>query len=246
MVHMKQRIMIGNCGWSYLNPLEFFDEDWKSKFKSKLQAYAKIFDSVEVNSTFYRLPRVSTAERWREEASEANPEFEFTVKVSQVVTHLDRFSSEKSIRAFEKTKEIAKALNARVLVFQSPASFKPSSENLERVRRFFQRIDREGFILVWEVRWEKDWSEEIVKEVFSEIQVNQCVDPLRQKCFFSKEILYYRLHGFGKPSMYNYRFSDDELRTLAEKCKSSKKVYVMFNNASCYEDSKRFEVILQR
>lgn len=240
-----KKITVGNCGWGYLNPNGFFDFDWKERFKTKLQAYANLFDSVEVNSTFYRLPKVSTAEKWRKEADEVNRNFEFTVKVSQIITHLDKFSSEKSIQAFEQTKEIAKALRAKVLVFQSPGSFKPTEKNLEKVRKFFEKIDREEFILVWEVRWERDWGRDLVQQVFSDLQVNQCVDPLRQDCFFFKDILYYRLHGFGKPSMYNYRFSDEELRVLLEKCQSEKPVYVMFNNATCYEDAKRFEKIVK-
>ncbi len=228
-------IKVGSCGWSYLNAEKYVPR-WKDKFKSKLQVYAKLFDLVEINSTFYRIPKLSTARKWREEADEVNEGFEFTVKVSQLITHKDPFGKQ-SLWAFERMKEIARELRAKILLFQSPASFKPTEDNLEKARGFFEKIDRDDFVLVWEVRWAKDWTKEIVRSVFSELGLNQCIDPFRQECFYANSVIYYRLHGFGKPSMYNYGFSEEELKTLANNVRQQKKpVYVLFNNASCYED----------
>ena len=238
-------VKIGNCGWSYLNAKKYFP-GWEKKFKSKLQVYAKLFDLVEINSTFYRIPKVSTARKWREEADEINGKFEFTLKVSQLVTHKNPFGKQ-AFWAFERMKEVAKELRAKVLLFQSPASFKPTGENLKKAGDFFRKIDREDFVLVWEVRWAKDWTEEIVRSVFSEFGLNQCVDPFRQECFYSERLVYYRLHGFGRPSMYNYEFSEEELKNLADKVKQQKKpVYVLFNNVSCYEDGLRLKEMLKR
>ena len=239
-------IKVGCCGWGYLNCKQYFDENWKEKFASKLQAYAKLFQLVEINSTFYRIPKLATAQKWREEVDAVNPDFEFTIKCSRIITHEDKFSSKTSIWAFNQMKRIAKALRAKILLFQTPASFKPVKENLKNVRKFFNSVDREGFILVWEVRWQKDWIPEIVKKLFSELKVNQVVDPFRQDCFFAKDLFYYRLHGLGKPSMYRYKFSNEELKELAKKVKKSKKdSYVLFNNVWMYEDSLRFMKILR-
>ncbi|MHA1874358.1 MAG: DUF72 domain-containing protein [Candidatus Heimdallarchaeaceae archaeon] len=237
-------IKVGCCGWSYLDCKQYFGENWKEKFLSKLQAYAKLFPTVEINSTFYRIPRITTAQRWRKEVDMINPDFEFTIKCSQIITHKDKFSSRTSIWAFNQMKHIAKALRARTLLFQTPSSFKPSKENLNNVKKFFNSIKRNNFILVWEVRWEKDWIPEIVEELFSELGINQCVDPFRQDCFFSKDIIYYRLHGLGKPSMYSYQFSDNELKQLLEKIRKRKNCYVFFNNMSCYEDALKFNEML--
>jgi len=236
-------VRIGTCGWSYLNAKEYFG-DWKKLFRTKLQAYVKLFDLVEVNSTFYALPKLSTAEKWRKEADEIRPGFEFTVKVSQLITHKNPFGPQ-ALQAFEKTKEIAKALKAKILLFQSPASFRPTQENLELAESFFEKIDRESFILVWEVRWQKEWTEKLVKKLFSKLRLNQCVDPFRQECFYAKNLLYFRLHGFGKPTMYNYTYSKKELKELAEKVKKFKKpVYVLFNNVDCYKNALEFEKLL--
>jgi uncharacterized protein YecE (DUF72 family) len=233
-------IRIGNCGWSYLDCGAYF-EDWEERFDSKLQVYAKLFGLVEINSTFYNIPKLSTAEKWRREADAISKRFEFTLKVSQIITHRDRFSTDLSIRAFGRMKELAEALRARILVFQSPDSFRPTPENMKRVKKFFGKIDRGDLVLVWEVRWQDSWTKEVVSSMFPEIKVNQCVDPLRQECFHAKDIAYYRLHGFGQPSMYSYTFSDSELQNLAGKIRMEKRpVYVLFNNGSCYGDALRF------
>ncbi|MDI6825588.1 MAG: DUF72 domain-containing protein [Candidatus Aenigmarchaeota archaeon] len=240
------KIKIGCCGWGYFSSKNYFGENWKERFKSVLQAYASKFNIVEVNSTFYRIPKLLTAQKWREEVDEINKDFEFTIKLSQIITHEDQFSSKTSIWAFNQMKQIARALRSKILLFQSAAGFKPTKENLEKVKKFFKNIDREDFILVWEVRWQKDWTPEIVKKLFFDLNVCQCVDPFRQDCFFTKDLFYYRLHGLGKPSMYNYKFSDEELKRLAEKVRGTKKeTYVLFNNTQMYEDALKFEKFLE-
>lgn len=239
-------IKIGNCGWSYLDCKPYFGKGWKKSLDSKLQAYAKLFDLVEVNSTFYRIPKIETAQNWRQEVNKVNKKFEFTIKVSQIITHQAVF--EKSAYwAFDQIKEIAKALKAKVLLFQSPGSFKPTKQNIEKAKKFFDKIDREKLKLVWEVRWKKDWTEQITKKLFSELKLNQCIDPFRQDFFYSKDLVYFRLHGMGRPSMYNYNFSSQQLKELAQKVKKLKKsVYVLFNNVSCYGNALEFKEILKK
>ncbi|HOP55964.1 MAG TPA: DUF72 domain-containing protein, partial [bacterium] len=68
-------------------------EDLKKNYRSILSYYSSLFDVVEVNSTFYHIPNISTAEKWRQEVGS---DFVFTVKVSKVITHLDKFSTDKS------------------------------------------------------------------------------------------------------------------------------------------------------
>ncbi|MFW6110430.1 MAG: DUF72 domain-containing protein [Thermoproteota archaeon] len=58
---MLPEIIVGCCGYSYYRPAK----GWKERYDHKLQAYAAEYPSVEINSTFYKLPRVSTAEKWK-------------------------------------------------------------------------------------------------------------------------------------------------------------------------------------
>ncbi|MGB9561269.1 MAG: DUF72 domain-containing protein, partial [bacterium] len=74
-------IKVGACGWNYLKPEMFLKDNPKETI---LESYARLFELVEVNSTFYRLPRKSTPPHWREKANKINPQFEFTLKVPRI------------------------------------------------------------------------------------------------------------------------------------------------------------------
>ncbi len=128
-------IKVGTCGYSYYNP----PDGWKDEYESKLQAYSEAFEVVEINRTFYKLPMVKTAERWRREAFE---DFEFTIKAWQAITHYPSSPTYRRSRldddqkqqcggfqptdmvwgAWDRTREIAEILDAPAIVFQCPAS----------------------------------------------------------------------------------------------------------------------------
>ena len=240
---ITKKIKVGCCGWNYFNCKDYFGNNWKEKFKSKLQAYTSIFNICELNSSFYRIPKIDTARRWREEADEINPTFEFTVKANQLITHEIVFGK-RSVAIFNSMKEICEILRTKVVLLQTPASFKANDENVNRMREFFGNIDRENLILVWESRG-TSWTEEKVKEVCQTFDLVDCVDPLRRNplWFSSNNTAYFRLHGFGKPSMYNYNFSDEELKKLkkmVEELKKVKEVYVLFNNREMYKNALHF------
>ena len=237
---------VGTAGWSYLSPA--VRAELGVEERDRLKAYAHLFPVVEVNSTFYRLPRLSTVERWRAKADEVSRAFEFTVKAYQGITHKDPFGP-KAVEWWEEVKEIAKALRAKVVLFQTPASFKPTQENIERARAFFSSIEREGLILAWEVRWQDAWREDIVGPLFEELSIIHVVDPLRQHAYGKAG--YYRLHGFGRP-IYNYSFSREELekaKGVIEKDMARKaglrEAYVIFNNYDMYRDARAFMELLK-
>src|SRR5512138_3569895 len=77
---------IGTSGYSY--------KEWKGSFypedlpeKQMLRFYGERFRSVEINNTFYRMPKVSVLEQW---AAEVPPGFKFVLKASQRITHFQR------------------------------------------------------------------------------------------------------------------------------------------------------------
>jgi len=69
------KINVGTCGYGYYQP----EDDWKEKYESKLQAYSDFFKTVEINKTFYKLPMVKTAEKWKEKPK----------KVEKISNYLD-------------------------------------------------------------------------------------------------------------------------------------------------------------
>ncbi|MCL4540622.1 MAG: DUF72 domain-containing protein [Bacteroidetes bacterium] len=243
---MSPVIHIGCCGWSYLNERDFTGE-LAGKYSSKLQAYATLFDTVEINSTFYRLPRLSTAEKWRREADEINPGFEFTVKVFRGITHLHRFQKNESLVSFKIIRDISSALRARCVLLQSPASFKPTPENIANMRFFFERIDRADLEIVWEPRGTWYDRPEMIVRVCEENGLVHCVDPFRNDIVPLRKNMtaYFRLHGFGEPTIYLYDFSKEELAHLHRKIQSLPpgftNVYVLFNNDACYRNARTFQ-----
>jgi uncharacterized protein YecE (DUF72 family) len=246
----------GCCGWGYFKPNEYLEEsgelegegsDWKDIYDHKVQAYADFFDLVEVNRTFYDLPQVKTAEKWRRLAREVNENFQFTVKASKLITHGDRFSGKDSVKKFDEVKEIARALESELILLQSPPSFSPDEENRQNLDRFFSTIDREDFSLVWEPRgdWERNPQE--IGEVCEKHDLIHCTDPFRLSPAVKARVTYLRLHG--KPpgeEMYKYKFKEEDLRELRGLIEgiNSNRIYLLWNNYNMYRDLKKFESLV--
>ncbi|MCS7217306.1 MAG: DUF72 domain-containing protein [Candidatus Bipolaricaulota bacterium] len=239
-------IRIGCCGWSALRPQDFAPGDWRQRFRHRLQLYAAHFPLVEVNSTFYKLPRLSTAAAWRALADEVRPTFEFTLKVHQDVTHTDRFRGEVAREAFRRSAEVARALRAKVLLLQCPASFGPTPENTQALRRFLAEVPRDGFVLVWEPRgaWERE--PEKVREICEAHDLVHCTDPFRARPVRMQPFAYLRLHGAPPGTrMYRYTYTDADLRWLREQVLrlETDLVYVLFNNDTMAQDARRFRAL---
>ncbi len=258
------KINVGTCGYGYYQP----EEDWKEEYESKLQAYSDIFETVEINKTFYKLPMVKTAEKWKKNAFE---DFIFNFKAWQALTHpissptwrnkKDQLSesqkenfgylrpNEEVIEAWNRTKEIGEALEADVCLTQTPGSFGYSVKNEENMRELLKKIDRNDVSIAWEPRG--DWKEkpEKVEKICNDLDIIHVVDLLRREPTSDRPIAYIRLHGLNPNEYdYDYDYSDEELHKLAEKLEilSEKhdRIYCMFNNYEMFENAKRLEEIL--
>lgn len=135
------------------------------------------------------------------------------------------------------------ALEAEVVVFQSPPSFGASGEHERNLREFFGRIDRGGLALAWEPRG--SWMEEParVESVCSDLGIVHVVDVLREEPL-AGDVVYTRLHGLNEdPYDYDYSYMDDELErlagTLTELSEIHDGVYCLFNNYDMYRDASR-------
>ncbi|MBS3737319.1 MAG: DUF72 domain-containing protein [Candidatus Bipolaricaulota bacterium] len=246
----------GCCGWGYFKPNQFLEEagrlteeknDWKEIYDHKVQAFADFFDLVEVNKTFYDLPQVKTAEKWRRLAREVNEEFQFTVKASKLITHKDRFSGDDSVEKFDEVKDIARALESELILLQSPPSFSPDKENRRNLDRFFSTIDRGDFSFAWEPRGEWLENPETVRDVCRKHELIHCTDPFRMDPALETPLSYLRLHG--KPpgeEMYKYTFNQESLEKLKELINGigSEDIYLLWNNYNMYRDLKKFESIV--
>lgn len=240
-------------------------------FSGSMKSYFEEFKVVEIQRTFYKIPRESTLEKWKIQAPE---EFEFTIKATQLITHPSTSptykkanisvppSSQENYGFFRPTEDVFSAwklnkracdiLNARICIFQTPKSFRPTDENLENMRTFFKRIERGNLTFGWEPRG-KDWTEEIIKNLCKSLNLTHVTDPFKQlPIHITGGIAYFRLHGSppGK-KMYSYKYTEKDFTDLVEKLKelensfnNTKKIYVMFNNIYMRNDAKAFSEVL--
>jgi len=211
-------------------------------FPTSMNKYFESFGLVELNRTFYGYPRISTVKGWREKAP---LDFEFTVKAHQDITHKFRFEVEASMPAFEKMKQICQTLKARILLIQTPASFRP--DKLSDAEKFFNKIKRDDLVVVWETRgsaWENPDIRRKLAERLEALNVVHVTDPFRVLPVYTENIAYFRLHGLGK-RLYYYQFTDNELKHLHKLVqpfeRDRKEVYVLFNNLAMFDDAKRFQ-----
>jgi len=217
-------------------------------FPTSMKKYFENFSLVELNSAFYQYPREKTVEGWREKAPE---NFEFTVKAHQDISHKAKLKAEEaSLQAFERMKQICNALSAKILLIQTPGSFRP--DRLADAEKFFREVNREDLVLVWETRgpaWETTEAYEKLGQVLEKLDVVHVTDPFRVMPAYTGEIAYFRLHGLGE-QMYYYQHSDMELQKLKALImpyeKEGKEVYVLFNNLSMFEDGVRFMEYLSK
>jgi len=227
--------------------------------------YYRRFPVVEIQQSFYNLPRIRTAERWRKEAMtpltrSGQVEFEFTMKAWQLITHEPSSPTYRRLRqaipgdqkelygsfrptelvlkAWTETAAVAHALDAKMIVFQCPPRFTPTPEHVENLRSFFQLTDRGTFRMAWEPRGE--WPPNLIGKLCKELDLVHVVDPLTHVPQ-SEGLRYFRLHGV---TGYRYLHTDDDLQRLAEQCATDAPTYVLFNNQFMGEDALRFQKLL--
>lgn len=230
------RIRVGCCGWPVAQG-----------------KYFETFGLVEIQESFYNLPRLATVERWRRAAP---PPFEFVLKAPQLITHEPTsptyrrlkmalsasakqnhgaFKSTREVRrAWEATLNLARALRSEVILFQSPASFTPTPRHTANLEAFFEKIDRGGLAIAWEPRG--DWTDAEVQALCRGLDLIHCVDPFQRRSVWG-EPAYFRLHGRGG---YHYRYSNAELTELLGFCRGRRSVYILFNNTEMFADARRF------
>ena len=143
------------------------------------------------------------------------------------------------LKAWEETKRCARALEAKVIVFQCPPSFKDTTENVANMRRFFRSEEDSAFLFAWEPRGE--WSKQTIKGLCSELGLIHCVDPMEQEALYGR-LQYFRLHGGPH---YQHRYSEEELNYLRDRTRD-KESYVLFNNLNMYLDALAFARLINR
>jgi uncharacterized protein YecE (DUF72 family) len=217
-------IRIGCSGWNY--------DEWRGRLypssgpTSKwLKIYSEHFDTVELNATFYRLPRVDAVERW---AASTPADFCFAVKGSRYLTHVRRLRGPaEGIRRFESRIEpLRRADKLGPMLWQLPPTFKRDDERLER---FLARLP--SGLHAFEFRHDSWYAEDIYARLRDHdvalVLGDRRPDP-PPEWIETTDWTYLRFHH-GRGRRGNY--SDSELREWAAAIDgASGDVYAYFNN----------------
>src|ERR1041384_4043070 len=209
---MTGKINIGTCG-----------------FRRPRSEYMQLLSCVEIQHTFHQPPRLATLKRWR---LEAPPHFEFTLKAWQLITHEAKSPTYKRLKrqltetekdeagyfkptalvreAWAVTRACAEALKARTILFQCPASFKQTSENIANLEKFFAQIERGRFNFCWEPRGA--WDQSVVQSICRALNLWHVVDPFVNRSSTPTKC-YFRLHGRRG---WRYQYEAEELAELAQ------------------------------
>jgi uncharacterized protein YecE (DUF72 family) len=223
-----RQVHIGTSGWYY--------PDWRGNFypedlaKSRWFArYAAHFSTVELNSTFYHLPRAELFHAWAERAPAG---FLYAVKAPRDLTHRHDADPQHLVETLAGgARELGEHLGP--ILYQFPPWV---VRDVAGLRRFVGWLPA-GFDHVVEFR-HASWYEEEVRQVLAEAGVGFCIHDMYASAspgWVTGRVAYLRLHGpsrrkyVGRYGTVRLRRLADQLRQLAE---PGREVYVFFNNTT--------------
>jgi uncharacterized protein YecE (DUF72 family) len=229
-------IRIGTSGWYY--------EHWKELFypkdlpKSKwFEFYAKTFDTVELNNTFYHLPKEKSVERWKKIAPE---NFVYAVKASRFITHIKKLKdAAESLKLFFDRIDLLKN-HLGVVLYQLPPSL---HFDVERLKAFLKLLStrraralsrQEEKSSVFEFR-HKSWYCDETYKLLEKFNAGFCIHDMpgnESPRVVTSDIIYVRFHGTS--GRYSGDYPESQLKDwahwLAEQSKNTRSIYVYFNN----------------
>lgn len=227
MNERKARVIVGTSGWWYdhwrgvFYPSEMEPREW-------FHHYTRSFDTVEINSSFYRLPFENMVKGWAKRAPE---DFTFTLKMWRRITHLKKLKDvAKDLEIFLNRIEPLKPYLGAVL-YQLPPSLKIDLALLEE----FLKTLPENLDQAVEFR-HTSWLNEDTFSLLTEYNLAYCIISMPrfpELVRITSDISYIRLHG--REVLYGSSYSEAELKGWADKIlnffnQGVKRVYIYFNN----------------
>ncbi len=219
-------IRIGTSGWYY--------DHWKERFypadlpKSKwFEYYARHFDTVEINNTFYHLPKEQSVQRWHELAPKG---FLYAVKANRYITHIKKLNdTAEPLQRFFARVALLKNTLAPVL-YQLPPSL---HMDLSRLGDFIELLaEREK--AVFEFRHES-WCCDETFELLDKYGAGFCIHDMPGKQsprIVTGSVVYIRFHG--TTGRYSGSYPKSQLQNWAkwmqEQSRNACVIYAYFNN----------------
>ncbi len=229
-----KRILVGACGWEYF-PVKYH----------KLREYSRLFDAIEVNTTFYKIPSLKIVKKWRREVKK---DFIFTVKAHRDITHTYRFKLKREVlEKFEYMVKICNILRAKLLVLQIPYNQKPTSSFLRHLENFLEYANSYDLDLGVEARG-PDWrnNRALLKSILSRFEVTHVFDASYEEPVYHTNVVYSRIYGKGYHTLWV--LDDEEVKRisdLARKYADENLVFLMGHGCRMYDDAIRIKVYIE-
>jgi len=202
-------LYVGTSGYSY--------KAWKDKFypddlpeKKMLQFYGEHFRSVEINNTFYHMPKATVLEAW---AQEVPADFQFVLKAPQKITHREQLKgSNESVSYFLK---VAETLKGRLgpFLFQLPPYLK---KDISRLREFLKLLPSKARA-AFEFR-HQSWFEEEVFDLLRENKSALCIADAENNL----EIPFVSTADWGYLRLRRLDYGDSQLKAWARRVRRQK------------------------
>lgn len=233
MMHTGKQMFYSGCsGLELPVPRYQYPPDFQGK--SRLAYYSSLFNSIEINSIFYKLPRSSTVVNW---AHTVPDDFRFTFKVSKTITHAKNLDF-----AIKDVDDFIKAVESignkkGCLLAQFPPSLK--IEKLNELHKLLEVLGEATQGTGWKIAMEfrnSSWYEREVYELLDEFDVSLVIHDIAASATPLHHVIgsfiYLRFHG--PEPRYRGSYSNGSLQQYAgyikEWMKDGKTVYAYFNN----------------
>jgi uncharacterized protein YecE (DUF72 family) len=219
------RVRVGCSGWQYRHwrgdfyPGDLPQRDW-------LSFYARHFDTVEINNSFYRLPAEGVFGEWRRRVP---ARFLFAVKASRYLTHMKKLMQPADAidRLFARVDELDG--NRGPILYQLPRMFHKNADRLEAFLKLLPEPRRIRHAI--EFRHESWYAEEVIS-LLARHNVALCVHDMPGSTtprITTADFLYLRFHGTS--SRYGGSYPRDRLHGYAEWLTECRRpAFVYFNN----------------
>ena len=196
----------------------FHYKHWKGTFypddmpqKKWFDFYAQHFNTLELNVTFYRFPRLPVLRNWYDQAPK---NFQFSVKAPKAITHFKQFHNTVDMMSdFYGTIRAGLADKLGPVLFQLPPRLRYEPERLQRI---LNQMDP-SFNNVLEFRHASWWQAEVFEQLAAR-QVSFCGmshPELPDEVVVNSPVVYYRFHGV--PNLYTSSYSRDDMQLAIDK-----------------------------
>lgn len=218
--------------------------------KSRLHYYSSLFPTVELNSTFYKVPQANTFNRW---ANDVPPHFIFSIKLIKDITHEKHLTIDENV--IHQFMNCSHALGSKkgCLLIQFPG--KVTLQFFTKVEQILKAVSAANVNNEWKVvvefrnaGWFISETMELLDEYEASLVLQDIPKSRNDQVNKKAPVVYMRFHGPAGDYKGNYelqflRLKAQEVKAFA---RNGKDVYVYFNNGigNGYENALQFKKLI--